>query len=61
MAPPRDVSSWTVAQVGVWLGSLEVPYRIVEDFLDNAIGGADLLTLTDEDYQELGCKPLLVR
>ena len=60
MAPPA-VSSWSVGDVGAWLESLQVPHHVVEDFEENAIAGADLLTLTDEDYQELGCKPLLVR
>lgn len=55
--------SWTVQQVAAWLtGSLELPQKLADEFVANAISGADLATLTDDDLvQELKCTSLQAR
>lgn len=49
--------------MGEWLTKdLELPQAIADKFKENAVTGADLIELSDEDLtQELGCKPLQAR
>ncbi|KAL4452203.1 hypothetical protein ABPG75_007865 [Micractinium tetrahymenae] len=55
--------SWSVQQVAAWLtGELELPQKLADEFVANAIGGSDLATLTDDDLvQELKCTSLQAR
>ncbi|PSC72099.1 hypothetical protein C2E20_4619 [Micractinium conductrix] len=55
--------AWSVQQVSDWLtSSLELPATVATEFQANAIGGPELVTLSDEDLtNELGLTSLQAR
>ena len=59
--PAGDVASWKVPEVAQWLEAHHFPPAAIESFRTNAVSGADLLQLTDDDLKEhLGLSSLLV-
>lgn len=59
--PTGDVTAWSVPDVAAWLEGLHVPEDAIAAFRSNAVAGADLASLSDDDLRtHLGLPPLLV-
>lgn len=57
---PKAVQEWTPGDVEVFLRGLDLP-SLVPSFKTNAVNGADLLVLSDDDFmRDLGCTQLQV-
>ena len=61
MSAPKPVPQWDIETVASWISSIGLPAAISDAFKTNAVNGADLIALSDEDYtQSLGCTGLQV-
>jgi hypothetical protein len=49
---PEDVRTWRVADVRTFLSNIELSH-VASKFTENSVDGALLLTLTDQDFQQL--------
>lgn len=56
----KEVSTWSIDDVSKFLGTIGL-VSLQDAFMTNAVNGADLLVLSDEDFKEsLGATPLQV-
>lgn len=61
MSVPQPVPKWDVDTVASFIGGIGLP-QLVDAFKSNAVNGADLIALSDDDFtSSLGCTPLQVR
>ena len=61
MSVPQPVPKWDIQTVANFIGGIGLE-SLAPAFKENAVNGADLISLTEEDYIEsLGCTKLQVR
>ena len=61
MSVPQPVPKWDSDTVCNFVSGIGLP-QLVDKFRENAVTGADLISLSDDDYKDsLGCTGLQVR
>jgi hypothetical protein len=61
MSVPQPVPKWDVDTVANFISGIGLA-QLVDAFKSNAVNGADLIALSDDDFtSSLGCTPLQVR